>query len=140
MLSEAKFSDYLAPLTPEQIESIQSVRSLITERCPNLVEVIDEGKWFGGLLTYSTPQGMFLYALGPRSGGFTTLHMMPLYGSKTLQERHLVPLKKFLSGKSCIKFKRASDLPLDSITDILDASPKFVEVAAAMMADRKKKS
>jgi len=139
MLDDKTFDDYLSPNSEDQRDSIAAVRQLIHERCPALVEAIDEGKWFGGLLTYHTEGGMFLYALGPRAGGFTTFHMMPFYGSAVLRERHEANLKKFLTGKSCIKFKRFSELPEASIRDILDSTPKFLEVAAEMMGERRKR-
>ena len=125
MLSDEALADYLATCTQEQSGSITEVRSLILDHCPDLVEVVDEGKWFGGLLTYSTNERMFLYALGPRSGGFTTFHMMPYYGSPALKERHEGVLKGFLTGKSCIKFKRFSDVPEASIRDILSSTPSL---------------
>lgn len=139
MLSDQEFSKYVSSCNKDQTDNILAVRELILEHCPDLVEAVDDGKWFGGLLTYNTPTGMFVYALGPRTGGFTTFHMMPYYGSTGLQERHGPLLKKFLTGKSCIKFKQFAELPEASIRDILGSTSRFIEVATAMMAQRKKK-
>jgi hypothetical protein len=119
MLSNDIIAKYLEPLTAEQQVSIQAFRRLLIAQAPSLVEQIDEGKWFVGLLTYSLPTGQFAFALGPRAHGFTTFHMMPYYESKALQERHGAALKKFLSGKSCIKFKNYADLPEESLADII---------------------
>ncbi len=138
MLSSHDIDRYLKALTPEQADSVRSVRKLIFEYSPSLVEQVDEGKWFNGLLTYSTRDGLFVYALGPRSGGFTTFHMMPYYGSMPLQERNGAALKPFLTGKSCIKFKRFEDLPEPAIRDILGTTKKFQAVAKEMMEKRKK--
>lgn len=88
MLSRQALQDYLEPLKPDQIEAITSIRRLIFEHNPSATEEIDEGKWFGGLLTYNTPAGHFLYALGPRKDGSTTFHMMPYYSLPDLPTRH----------------------------------------------------
>ncbi|MDR3690234.1 MAG: DUF1801 domain-containing protein [Fimbriimonas sp.] len=140
MLTDEGYRQYQSQCTEEQAANIDAIRNLIMQVCPDVVEVVDEGKWFGGLLTYTMPGGMFMFALGPRSGGFTTFHMMAFYGSAKLRERNEAPLKKFLTGKSCIKFKNYADLPEASIHDIIDASPEFVRIATEMRANRKKKS
>lgn len=63
--------------------------------------------------------GFVLLCLGPRKDGSTSFHMMPYYCSTALRERHEAGLKKFLTGKSCIKFKRFVDLPDGAIEDIV---------------------
>ena len=140
MLSKEQIDAYLEPMTAEQSASIRSIRDMIAELNLHLHEEIDKGKWFGGQLTYYTEDRIHAYALGPLTGGFTTFHMMPFYGSKTLQERHGPALKKLLSGKSCIKFKTYSQIPEDALRDILAATPKYAELAREMFAARKKKS
>jgi len=136
-LSDEQFEEYIAPLTADQSSSIRDIRALIMQYAPELVEKIDDGKWFGGLLTYDNPEGQFVFALGPRSKGLTTFHMMPFYGSKSLQELHAPSLKKFLSGKSCIKFSLASDLPKQSIIDIIDSGTKQMPTIMASFQKRK---
>lgn len=128
MLESEAIEEYLRPLTGDQAHAIRSIRALIFELNPRLVETVDEGKWFGGLLTYNTTDGMFVYALGPRTGGCTTFHMMAYYCSASLQERHAAALKRVLSGKSCIKFKRYADVPEDALRDIISSAPAMKEL------------
>jgi hypothetical protein len=127
MLPESDLQDYLAPLTAEQATAIRYLRNLIVQYAPGLSEKVDMGKWFRGLLTYYTPSGHFMFALGPRPKGFTTFHMMPFYGSKVLQEKHSAALKPFLTGKSCIKFKEAEALPHEALLDIIQKGPGVLE-------------
>lgn len=136
MLSDSAFEEYLKPLEPDQAAAIRSVRELLRETSPNLVEAIDDGKWFGGLLTYTAPSGTFAYALGPRSGGFTTFHMMPYYASEVLQQRHGTALKTLLTGKSCIRFRHFGDVPETALRDILSSGPLALEQAAAAKSAR----
>ena len=138
MLSNEDFEDYLTKLDASQADCVRTLRTIIRQSETALTEEIDAGKWFGGLLTYYTEDRIHAFALGPRKGGFTTFHMMPYYGSNALQERHGLALKSFLSGKSCVKFKVASQIPIDAIQDIVGSTPKYAELARAMVANRKK--
>jgi hypothetical protein len=135
-LSKEDFEAYVAPLTEEQAASVRALRKLIWEHAPALVEKVDDGKWFGGLLTYYTPSDQFVFALGPRSKGQTTFHMMPFYGSKSLQEQHTPSLKRFLSGKSCIKFTHATDLPEGALADIIANGTKQMDEIMASFQKR----
>jgi len=138
MLSAEEIDTYLAPMTEEQVASIRAIRSLILGRVPDLVEEIDTGKWFGGLLTYHSSDKVFVFALGPLSAGKTTLHSMAYYCSKDLQERFGASLKKITSGKSCFKFKTHTDFPEDALLGLIDSTPKFLVVARETFAKRKK--
>ena len=142
MLSDSAIDDYLAPLAPEQQAAIRAVRTAIVAQDPNLVEAVDTGKWFGGMLTYHTPGEVFLYALGPRTGGATSFHMMAYYALADLPERHGPALKRFLTGKSCIQFKRYEDLTPDAIVaiqDVLGSADRVVEAMAAHDAAKRKR-
>jgi hypothetical protein len=136
MLTEEQIAAYLEPLTAEQSEAIRAIRLRIAEHNPSLVEAIDEGKWFRGLLTYTMPDGTFVYALGPRAGGQTTFHMMPYYASAELQARHAAALKPLLTGKSCIQFARYSQVPEDALCDIIGSASKVMQAAMEMQAGR----
>lgn len=131
MLTEEVFATYLAPLTPLQAEGVWELKKLINKYAPNLEEQIDNGKWYKGLITYKTPDGNFVYAVGPRTGGFTTFHMMPYYASGDLQTHYGAELKKFLSGKSCIQFKQFSDIPKEALVDIIKQGPRIMADALA---------
>jgi hypothetical protein len=118
ILTEEQFEDYLNPVDINQSESIRLLRALVLDCEPDLDERICEDKWYGGLLLYSAKNGYPIYALGPRSAGKTTLHMLPYYGSSELQAKYGAVLKKFASGKSCLTFIHARELPLDAVREI----------------------
>jgi len=68
---------------------------------------------------FYSADGQMIYAIGPKGKTKTTLHMMPYCGSPVLQERHGKALSTFLTGKSCIAFRRYCELPLEALTDII---------------------
>lgn len=137
MLPPNELDAYLETLTEEQAANVRALRGMILEKMPEIVEAVDTGKWFGGLLTYYTADAVFTFALGPLSGGFTTFHMMPYYSTPALQERNGEALKKLMTGKSCMKFKSISQVPEASLRDILDSTPAYVELARLMIANRR---
>jgi hypothetical protein len=137
MLSPQEIDDYVGSLTADQAASVRFIRTLLLETSPDLIEKVDDGKWFRGLLTYDTPDGIFAYALGPLSGGLTTFHMMPFYGCKELRDLHGAALKPFISGKSCIRFRNAEQLPQDSLRDIVGRTDAYAQIAKQIMDSRK---
>jgi hypothetical protein len=64
---------------------------------------------------------------------------MAYYCSKVLQDTHGPALKKFLSGKSCMKFKHSADVPEDALRGIVGSTPNFLPVARETFAKRKKR-
>lgn len=127
-MNQFDLKKYLLSLTDEQQEAVKNLRKLIFLYNPTISEEISKGKWYKGLLVYKTTTGQHLYALGPLSRGYTTFHMMPYYASPILQKKHKLKLSKFLSGKSCIKFKKYSDIPQASIKDILKKGSAFISL------------
>jgi|GEM_PF-1926267 len=143
MLPEANLNEYLAKASDNQNRCIRQVRDWILAAYPQAKEEIDTGKWFGGLLTFSTPGGFFLYALGPRRADHTTLHMMPYYGAAELQAKWGPSLKKLMTGKSCMEFRTQEEIPEDALKDIFGYTETFIaqwEKMAAEKAAKKKKS
>src|SRR4051812_20170423 len=138
-MTAKELADYLAPLNDQQNAAIREIRGLIGSKAPGLVEAVDDGKWFRGMITYHTGDGVFLFALGPRKDGSTSFHMMPYYCSKTFQDRYGAGLKKFATGKSCIKFKECKDLPAGALEDIItNGIPVVIQAMAERDARQKK--
>ena len=126
-MTDEDFNLWLQAFSDDQIESLCSLRSLITKHARGLKESANDGKWLAGYIFYSNASRM-VYAIGPKGKTKTTLHMMPFYGSTVLQERHREALSPFLTGKSCIAFEKFSDLPISNLADIF-------EVGTQAMAD-----
>jgi hypothetical protein len=56
-LSDKQIAGYVASLTPEQAESIRTLRALVQRLNPTLMEEIVTGKWLTGLLQYKPVGG-----------------------------------------------------------------------------------
>ena len=117
-MTDDEFEGFLADCSDDQVTSLRGLRSLIEQNAGGLDEGVNTGRWLNGFVFYSA-HGQMIYAIGPKGKTKSTLHMMPYYGSPVLQERHGEALSTFLTGKSCIAFRRYSELPLDALTDIV---------------------
>jgi len=120
--------DYLSSLTPEQRSVIEPVRSLILSHLPSgFVETIN---W--GMLSYEVPLDLYpnTYNKKPLSyvglavqRKYYSLYLMPAYMDQneyqTLMNTFEKAGKKLSMGKSCIRFKKVEDLPLELIGSII---------------------
>ena len=124
---EAFLSQWLKDCSAQQRETLIEARAFIKSNTEGLSEEINTGKWLKGYLFFSFNSTM-VFALAPQGKLATTLHMMPFYGSPELQNKHRSALEPFLTGKSCIAFKRFSDLPQESLLNIVKEGTKaFLE-------------
>lgn len=118
-MTDEEFDRWVQAFSEDQIESLRGLRSLILEYTNGLQESVNNGKWLTGYVFYSSASTM-IYAIGPKGTLKTTLHMMPFYGSVALQRRHGAALAPFLTGKSCIAFRKFPDLPIRHLVNIFE--------------------
>lgn len=120
---------YLAAQPADRRAALEAVRSVILE---NLAEGIEEGIQYGAI-GYYLPHSVYppgyhcdpkqplpLAGLSGRSKHLS-LHMMFLYGdpaeSARFQRAWKASGKRLDMGKSCVRFRRAEDVPLDVVAD-----------------------
>ncbi|MBB5808749.1 uncharacterized protein YdhG (YjbR/CyaY superfamily) [Saccharothrix ecbatanensis] len=114
--------EYLAELPEERRATVSAVRDVILA---NLPEGYDEGiQW--GMITYSVPlevsgktyngQPLAYVSLASQKN-YLSLYLMGVYGEREQEFRVEFEAtgRKLDMGKSCVRFKRADDLPLDLI-------------------------
>lgn len=137
--------DYLVSLTSEQRSVIDPVRSIILSHLPSgFVETIN---W--GMLSYEVPLETYPSTYNKKPLNYVglavqkqyySLYLMPAYMDKnvyqTLMDAFEKAGKKLSMGKSCIRFKKVEDLPLDLIGSII-ASHTVVSFIAAYEVARK---
>lgn len=120
--------EYLATLTEEQRSLIVPIRSLILSHLPSgFVETIN---W--GMLSYEVPFELYpnTYNKNPLSyvglavkKKYYSLYLMPAYMDQNVYQTLMAAFekagKKLSMGKSCIRFKKVDDLPLELIGSII---------------------
>ncbi len=115
-------AEYLAELPDQQRAEVSAVRDVILANLPD--GYVEGMMW--GLITWYVPlevsgptynkQPLSYVALAAQKNYYAvylTTVMGP--GEQSFRERYLATGKKLDMGKSCVRFKRAADLPLDVI-------------------------
>lgn len=144
----AQTSDqFLATLPSPAAEELKQVRDLVRRHLPaGYQEVVRKHMivWEVPLARYagtSNKQPLWYAALGAEKR-YLTLHLMPVYASRTLQEKLAVGFqaagKKLNMGKACIRFQSAQDLAPDVVGEVVGSVPleKWVDIANAVKAWR----
>lgn len=138
----------IASLPVERRHEMETVRQLINAHLPRGYVETTAGKavaWVVPLDVYpDTYNGQALWYAALASGkGYISLHAVAAYMNAPLQERLRAGFaaagKKLDMGKACIRFRRADDLALDVIADVIASTPLDRYVAAARAARRPRK-
>lgn len=138
----AAILDFLNQLPAERRPEVERVRAMIQRNLPaGYEEAVSKTR-----LVYQVPlaryaetynkQPLWYVALASEKS-YLSLHLMPVYGDagllQQLEEGFKLAGKKLKMGKACIHFKRADDLALDVIGEIVAKIPleRWVEIAKA---------
>lgn len=134
-MTDDEFEAWLAGRTEDQCAAMGWVRSLVTGHAPDLDESVTTGRWLAGFVFYSAVEQM-VFAIGPKDKTKTTFHMMPFFGSPVLQERHGSALAPFVTGRSCIAFRRAGEVPAEAPIDIIEQGTPVMRAMLERRAGR----
>jgi uncharacterized protein YdhG (YjbR/CyaY superfamily) len=140
MRSEAKtVAEYIASLPEDRRDAIKAVRAVVKKHLPaGYKEGMDFGHigWSVPLSVYAdtyTGQPLCYAALASQKNHMA-LYLMSVYGDtdhrKWFEAAWKKTGKKLDMGKSCIRFKKVDDLPLDVITEAIARTPVDKYVAA----------
>ena len=123
-----KAREYLDSLPEERRDAIAAVRSIILD---NLPAGFEEGMQFG-MLSYQVPLSVYPDTYNRQAAsivclasqkGYMSLYLMGVYTSPERRRRFEQAFrkagKKLDMGKSCVRFKRVEDLPLNVIGDTI---------------------
>ncbi|GAB3406029.1 DUF1801 domain-containing protein [Flindersiella endophytica] len=134
--------DYLSALPADRRETIDTVRETVLANLPGgYQERIEHG-----MLTYSIPLSRYPktynkkpleYVALASQKNYLSLYLMGVYGNPggeaAFRDRWAKTGKKLDMGKSCVRFKRADDLPLDLVGEVIAEIPveKYIEMYEA---------
>ena len=123
---------YLDSLPPDRRAALEAVRAVIRA---NLPPGYQEGMQYG-MIGYYVPLERYpvtynkqplSYAALASQKNYMALYLMCVYGSETLRQQFEADFaragKRLSIGKSCVRFKRLDDLPLDVIGRAIAAVP-----------------
>ena len=135
----ATVEQYLAELPEERREVVSTVREMVLR---NLPEGYRETMSFG-MIGYGIPlerypdtynkQPLAYVGLAAQKNYYALYLMGPYVESrqeKELREAFAAAGKKLDMGKSCIRFKKLHDLPLDALGRIIASTPPDAYIAA----------
>ena len=143
MRSEATTVDeYLAELPDDRRVAIETVRDVIIENLP--VGYVEEMNW--GMISYSVPLETYpdtyngqplLYAALASQKNHMAVYLTGVYADEDRRDdflsRYRATGKRLDMGKSCVRFRRIDDLPVELIGDTIAAVDvnAFIEVYEA---------
>ena len=129
---------YLEELPPERREVVSEVRKTILENLPE--GYAESMNW--GMISYEIPledypdtyngQPLGYLALAAQKR-YYSLYMMGVYGDQEqeakLNEGFKEAGKKLDMGKSCVRFRKLEDVPLDVIGELVASTPPQAMIA-----------
>ena len=149
MQSDAKtVAEYLADLDDGRREAIATVRKVILDKLPGGYE---ETMLFG-MISYVVPLSVLadtyngqplMYAALASQKRHMAIYLTNVYTDGSTEawfrERYLATGKRLDMGKSCVRFKKLDDLPLDLVGEAIARTPiaEFVEIYKASRSGRK---
>jgi len=153
MKSDAKTVDaYLQALPPDRRAAISALRGVILANLPEgYVEQIQYG-----MIGYVVPHSLYPagyhcdpkqplgYAHLASQKNHIAIYLMNVYGDPATEswfrKAWKATGKKFDMGKSCVRFKKLEDVPLDVIGQVIARSPvkHYIAAVEKTMAARKK--
>lgn len=148
--SNAKTADeYVKSLPDDRRDAIKKVRKVILD---NLPKGYKEGM-FHGMIAYYVPleeypdtyngEPLGIAGLAAQKN-YNSLYLITVYGNPKLEKwfkaRYKASGKKLDMGKSCVRFKKAEDMPLDLIAETIAKVPKdrFIAYYDSMQGSARK--
>jgi len=150
MQSDSKtVQEYLDSLPPDRRVSIEQVRSVILENLPEgLQEVMN---W--GMITYEVPLSIkpdtynkkpLMYAALASQKNHMAVYLSSIYSDEEkaskFEETYRATGKRYDVGKSCVRFRKLDDLPLNLIGEVIAGTSvdEFIMAYERAIEKRKK--
>ncbi len=141
----ATVEEYLDELPADRSQVVEAVRRVILDSLP---EGYEETMQFG-MINYVVPLGRYpetyngqalSYAALASQKNYVSVYLMNIYGDADTErwftERYKASGKRLDMGKSCVRFRKLDDLPLDLIAEAvaLTSLEDFIEYYEASRA------
>ena len=150
MKSDAKtVQEYLEEMTPDRRKAIEKVRDVILNNLPDGYEEVMN--W--GMITYQVPLEVYpdtynkqplMYAALANQKNHMAVYLTGIYMDEKLnqdfEEKYKETGKRYDVGKSCVRFRKLDDLPLELIGESINAMEmeEFVQRTKGLSARKAK--
>ena len=140
MQSNAKTAEeYLTELDDDRRQQLATVRNVVLD---NLPDGYEEMMLFG-MITYAVPLSILpdtynkqplMYAALASQKRHMALYLTNVYGDESVEKwfraRYIETGKRLDMGKSCVRFRKLDDLPLELVGEVVAKTPidEFIEV------------
>jgi hypothetical protein len=139
----ATVKEYLAQLPEDRRQAIEAVRKVILKNLPKGYEEVVQYGMLGYVVPLKAFPGGYLnrkneplpyICLGSQKN-YMSLYMMSVYGNtqsaEWFRKAYKESGKRLDMGKSCVRFRKLDDLPLDVIAKAIALIPmkKWIEIA-----------
>lgn len=146
--------EYLAALPEDRRDALNAVRAVLLKNMPT--GIVESMNW--GMIVYEVPLSTYpdtyngeplAYAALASQKNHMSVYLMGIYGDESLREtfetEYLATGKRMDVGKSCVRFRRLDDLPLDVVGRAVKAITlkQFLAMhdeAASLRASKRKRS
>ncbi len=141
--------EYLAELEPDRKEPVSALRDVILENLPDGYEEVMQY----GMISYVVPTSILadtyngqplMYAALASQKRHMSLYLTNVYGdegsAEWFRKRYAESGKKLNMGKSCVRFRKLEDLPLEVVGEAIALTPmdEFLEIYRASRVGRRK--
>jgi hypothetical protein len=121
-------TEFLSKQTPENSIILSEINDIIINADKTVTGEI--GSMMGIEMILYKAKGLFKYGLSITKNHFS-LHLMPIYASPTLHARYATLMNKAKFQKGCINFKKAEEMPLDIVRELLNDCAR-IDILALM--------
>ena len=151
MQSKAKTAEqYLSELDDDRRQQLATVRNVVLD---NLPDGYEESMQYG-MITYIVPLSTLadtyngqplMYAALASQKRHMALYLTNVYGDESVEKwfraRYIETGKRLDMGKSCVRFRKLDDLPLELVGEVVAKTPidEFIEVYKASRSPQKRK-
>lgn len=113
--------EYLSSQLPERQPVMRRIHEIILKQDKTVTATIEP--MMGKEMIIYKAAGVFKYGLcGVKK--YMSLHLLPMYGSKTLHAKYQAILKNATFQKGCINFVSPEDMPPDTVKALIsDCAP-----------------
>ena len=136
---DTKTTKYIASQSPDRQGILSGIHSIIIEEDKTVIPVIEP--MMGKEMIIYKAKGMMKYALAGVKN-YMSLHVLPIYASKTLYAKYEALLHKANFQKGCINFSSSEEMPLEIVRQLMADCSKIdlAKIREDYLAEKKLKS